>query len=93
VIYPTEEAAFLRAEAIRLRGKWWPGVIRHRDGTFELTYNPLNEVAPDLPAGRDMGSEGRQGGRAQRAPDASPRREQFEKSPTKVIMAGMERVL
>jgi hypothetical protein len=50
VIYTTEDDAFLRAEAIRLRGKWWPGVIRHRDGTFTLTYDPLDQVAPDLPS-------------------------------------------
>jgi hypothetical protein len=45
MIYPTEEAAFRRAETVRLQGKWWPGVIRHRDGTFELTYDPLDDAA------------------------------------------------
>jgi hypothetical protein len=50
VIYTTEEQAFRRAETVRLQGKWWPGVIRHRDGTFELTYDPADQVAPDLPS-------------------------------------------
>ena len=48
VTYATEEAAFRHAETIRLQGKWWPGVIRHRDGTFELTYDPTEVGAPDL---------------------------------------------
>ena len=43
--YATEEQAFRRAETIRLHGKWWPGVIRHRDGTFELTYDPLHDAS------------------------------------------------
>jgi hypothetical protein len=52
VIYDDEEKAFLRAEAVRLQGKWWPGVIRHRDGTFTLTYDPLDDAGalPDMPS-------------------------------------------
>ena len=50
MIYNDEDAAFRRAEAVRLQGKWWPGVIRHRDGTFTLTYDPLDQPAPDLPS-------------------------------------------
>ena len=52
--YATEEAAFRRAETIRLHGKWWPGVIRHRDGTFTLTYDPAEEAAAVLPAPERM---------------------------------------
>lgn len=52
--YATEEQAFRRAETIRLHGKWWPGVIRHRDGTFTLTYDPAEEAAAVLPAPERM---------------------------------------
>ena len=94
MIYATEEQAFRRVETLKARGVW-PGVRYRADGTFEVTYDPdvLGEVAADLPGGRDMGSEGRAGGRTQRAADASSYRRLPESTPPKVIQAGMERVL
>lgn len=37
--YKTEEQAFDRVNSLRLYGIW-PGVVRYRDGTFGLTYDP-----------------------------------------------------
>lgn len=37
--YATEERAFARVETLKHSGIW-PGVIRHGDGTFDLTYDP-----------------------------------------------------
>lgn len=38
--YTSEDAALRRVEALRKDGVW-PGVRRHRDGTFSLTYDPV----------------------------------------------------
>jgi hypothetical protein len=37
--YATEEAAIRRVEALKKAGHW-PGIIRHRDGTCDLTWDP-----------------------------------------------------
>jgi hypothetical protein len=90
VIYDDEDVAFRRAESIRLQGKWWPGVIRHRDGTFELTYDPLDEVAPDLPSApnSELGWE-RNLQHTQREPDASHGRAPREAATPFLVMNRM----
>jgi hypothetical protein len=38
--YQSEEAAFERVDSLRQYGIW-PGVVRYRDGSFGLTYDPM----------------------------------------------------
>jgi hypothetical protein len=73
VIYTTEEQAFRRAETVRLQGKWWPGVIRHRDGTFELTYDPLEDAGMLTDGLTGPGSGNRQGFIREPRPQFMPR--------------------
>jgi len=37
--YPDEYRAFTRVEVLRRAGIW-PGVIRHADGSCDLTFDP-----------------------------------------------------
>lgn len=37
--YSSEEAAFERVNSLKSYGIW-PGVVRYRDGSFGLTYDP-----------------------------------------------------
>jgi len=43
--YPDEAGAQRRVEQLQHAGRW-PGIIRHPDGTCDLTWDP-----PDIPPG------------------------------------------
>jgi hypothetical protein len=93
VIYDDEDKAFRRVEALKNRGLWWAGVIRHHDGTFTLTHDP-DEPSPDLPSAphSELGSGERY---SQQHEPAGSHREHGrpEASPPLVTDAGIERVL
>lgn len=41
--YATEERALTRVDVLKRSGIW-PGVIRHRDGTFGITFDPQDPI-------------------------------------------------